>query len=247
MRRAYDHTALDTYIKRTYHRVTVGRQAELAGVSTRTIRLRREVLAACGKISPHKRAAIRLWSREEEEQLDDLLVAGLPMEEIALQIRRSVKAIQKRRNIRDARSGIEQVRTASGVARLFGINEKRITGWIQHGWLFARKNSDLKRAKYLIADQAILAFIHDRRTWLDWSPIDIIEPEWMDVAVRARFHADGYWMRLNEVAEHFHYHPSHVRKWACNGVLAATKHSDAWFVWSADLDRFTPPEDRRFR
>jgi hypothetical protein len=190
---------------------------------------------------------------------------GMPVKSIAKKLKRGVPAVytQISRNgmgVSTLRGSIGLgVRSASSVARMFGVADTTVALWIGRGWLSAKRDNTWRsqhkkkarkvgRPRYLVTDTSLMDFMHERAAWVSWSVRGITDPDWQAYATDARTAAGGEWLSTLDLAARYHYIDSTVLGWFYRGSMGNVT-TILWrqtrYFWSADLRGFQPPQERR--
>jgi len=211
----------------------------------------------------------RAWTEDERLTVAAMLQDGHSLTTIARKVNRTIRAIytyMERRadaNIKALRAADgATVRSARQVALLFGVTDMMVLGWIERGWIKARRNgtyvktgkrgprraSKQARARFLITDDALVTFIERRDLWPAWSPLLMTDRDWQAYAVDVRANAGGHWIATKELAARYGYDADTVNGWYRLGHTAgieSVRVGNGRYFWSADLAGFVPPCERR--
>lgn len=245
------------FIVRTYATLTAAKQAaRLPGRTRRAVLLKREQLLRAGTINAAERAHRAAWTDDQVQTVIEMLHDGLPLRKISKRIERSVPAIE----IRIEQMGLtvrelRQARSIHAVAALFGVGADTILRvWIKRGWLKVHvdrmsaaerrresRTTTIRRPKMYVTDDHLMAFVADRRAWPFWEVRRMTDPDWRETAAECRAAAGGYWMSVHDVGRRYGYSASMVQGWIRLGALKATRLTNAYFVWSTDLEDWSPP------
>lgn len=253
----------DAILVQTNATHTTPQQAKLLGMTVNSIRGRRGHLKKRGLLPDTERAYGRAWTEDERAELESLLMEGMPIKRIAKRLRRGIPAIysqisRRGGSVRAIRTAIGLgVRSACKVGRLLGVADTTVALWIERGWLTARRDNtwrDHNKAKarkhgrphYLVTDEALMNFMAVRAAWPSWQVERIKDEDWRTYAADIR--AAGAWLSTLAVAARYHYTDSTVNGWYQRGEMAGVA-TVVWrqtrYFWSADLEHFIPPQERR--
>lgn len=132
----------DLYLTETDARLTAAQQADQLGRSVNSVIQRRDRLIREGRLL-HKRPR---WTAEQDEELFQLVEAGLSLPRLAKTLQRSPQAITGRlwalgtSLSHERNSGAVRTRSATQVAQLLGVSTFLVLQWIRGGDLPATKN-----------------------------------------------------------------------------------------------------------
>ena len=224
--------------------------AHLPGRSAQSVVLRGRALhrgatprqqAAAKKAAGRKRD----WTPAEDGYLN-VAVGFVPIAEIAAELGRSETAIRiraKRRGLKwyVLNPGRQQDRgmTAHDVARLLGLRcSKRVTWWIEAGYLLADRHSVRVGPNRLwrIFPEDLEDFLR-RYRWL-YDPQRIRDRGWRTFV--AGLPAERY-VGVREAARLLPYTPGGINELIRRGDLEAYKHGPNWKIPLSAVRRFTPP------
>lgn len=190
------------------------------------------------------------WTRDEDAALVRLIGMGTPVAVVARRLGKAEKTVYEwalvhHGGVRALRGGIlSQAQTA----QVMGVHVSIVRRWIKGGLLVATRSRRGRRrpsgellTHYAITPAALTAFLRDRNTWMAWHADDIVDPVWRQRAQLARRTTYGHWLTPCEVGARLHYDGSAVREWIRRGYIVARRWGACWYVWSFDLDGFTPP------
>lgn len=233
----------DAFLISTHSGLSTHQQAEKLARSHAGVTSRRVALMRAGRLDPCQRKTCRRWSAEEDQRLLELLGEGLPLTRIASILHRTYTAISERCQkiggvpwLRRPENG-HQVRTASEVGALFGVDYRRVCHWIEGGWLKARRNRKMLHSHWLITDSALMDFVSDRRSWFAWKAERITDPDWREMAVWERRRARGRWLTTGQAAQHIGSNKWFILRQIVAGKLPAVRHGQQrYYVWSGDLE-----------
>lgn len=229
------------YVIDTYPTHTVQQQADHLGRTYSAIRGLRSKLIRAGRINA---TPLRPWTPADDEQLIELICDGVGMHRIARKLDRTHRAVKTRLEhhggIAAIRSLLHSPLPILDVARLFGVHHHRVQRWVHWGWL-TTKRGRRKHEPRLILQESIAAFIANPRYWMAWEPKHMTDPDWRAEAERLRAEADGFWVPLNDWTVARGYHNAYASKWVRSGLIPAVHELDRYWVWSTDLEQFTPP------
>jgi hypothetical protein len=194
----------------------------------------------------------RPWTENERRVVVDMLSDGAAMWRIAREIGRSPEAIKVYAGrhlggVRHARTRhVIRTRNSREVAALMGWScSKKVALFIASGALPAKRRRGRWGGEWLIDDTDLVSFLHDRRYWMAWDVGAITDDDLRQAAQAARDDAGGEWIRLSDWCKAHHYVNKTGTVWARKGYFAsAVQWSTHWYVWSAELAAFTPPNER---
>jgi hypothetical protein len=244
------YTTEDTaYLIETHHTHSARQQAAALGRTLHSITSKRRELLRAGLVSPARRA----WTHNELDDVIEALQDGLPTAAISKKLgTRSTEAVRavlprRRMPIRGIRAGVIAVRTPLAVSILFGVHNRVVYDWIKERLLHARRSNPSTRARHaqrLVSDEALLRFIHDRRTWFRFDPRRITCPDWRRAAITAR--RGGRWVSVNELAHLLCCSAPYARVLVREGrlELETARHARQWYVWVDDGAKPTIPAGR---
>lgn len=192
------------------------------------------------------------WSDDEDHTLMELLAEGMPVRKIVRRLPgRTEKSIRTRIAHRGYQvRGLRASRSLRGVSLLFGVSPKQVQRWVERGWLkvyrdikpkHARTQDVIPRAHFCVSDDHLMQFLECRISWVTWDANRITDPDWQAAALDIRAGAGGEWLNVRDVAARYGYSPSVVWDWIKLGILQATRITNSYYVWSADLNGFRPP------
>lgn len=239
----------------THARLAPAEQAQALGRTYYAVIRQRWRLSHSGRIRATESVLLRhRWKPEEDELIRDRIERGHNVPMIAKELRRPVASVTERiakhlGGMGKLRGGVLAVRTQTEVARLFGVTFHSVSDWIKYGWLTARKNASWRkqaprrkgpyeRHHWLITDDALLTFIHNRLTWPTWKPQWITDPDWRREAQEARDKAGGCWLSVKQIAAQRGVSEVVVRRWYRKYGLPSYQIGCQYYIWSADLEAF---------
>lgn len=259
----YYTAAEDQFLIDTHATHSMAAQAAHLGRSRNAIAQRRQHLTRAGLVSPATRKNSRPWTEDDRMRAVLMTQEGRSVASMARSLRRTPAAVLCHLSARGISiSGIRRdplmtTRSAAQVARLFGMNERAVLGWIAKNLLAARRNRKYrptaarqKSAGYTfwrITDDALYAFISDRTHWPLWDVERMTDPDWRSYAAATRQAASGRWLTVGEVGARFCYSEAAVQRWIRCGLLPAMHARDAYWIWSEDSDGFLPPLVTRYQ
>lgn len=240
------------YIAKTYATHTAQQQADALGRSVFATNHQRSYLLKAGKIKMHQRTYNAPWSQDEQDSVKEYLKEGWSARRIAKKLGRSPAAVVCWLNSRGLTVREErQRRTVQQVAALFGVCDETVFNvWIPRGWLKVhrdivphkeRRGRRKPRPQHYVTDEQLAEFVADRRGWPFWDPRWMTDPDWRETAQELRDAAGGHWLSVVEVARRYAYSESIVRGWIRARLLKAERLTNAFYIWSTDLEGFTPP------
>lgn len=187
------------------------------------------------------------WTVNEEQQVIELLQAGVVGRSLERRTGRSVRAIRLFFNkrgitISDLRRDVGGCRTMLEVARLMNVPHQTVYDWIMAKELAqagpVRRTREPHR---YITDDALMTFLAYRPAWPDWEPNAMTDADWRGYAEEQRAVAGGRWLTTADIASRYHVAPGTVTGWIARGALVAMERKRRYYVWSATLDTFIPP------
>lgn len=136
------------------------------------------------------------------------------------------------------------IRSASGVARLFGVAPAVVSHWIANGHLRATRNHsiaarkrDSGRRQFVIQHEDVLAFLAYRPAWMLWQPSQITDETLRMEAQRLRAAADGEWIKIQSLARAHYISAITLRERVhARGVPFVRDGSTMW-IWSTNVSR----------
>lgn len=227
-------------------------QAARTGLAYATITDYRQMLRAEGLLPPVARCSL--------DDIAEYIQDGLSVNDIARKLKVHPDSVSRR--LRDARvriadlrdAGLARVHTAVDVARLMGVSHATVRQWIARGWLHGRRNhggqpaKHPKKRKWLITEQALIAFLSVREAWPGWQPASVRDPDLRAEASRLRIASGGHWLKVADLARRCGYHSNYGDDWVRLGLLSSARvmrYGRAWYVWSVDVADFDPTRHLR--
>lgn len=201
----------------------------------------------------------RRWTEDDRALFDLMTQQGYGALDIARKLKCDVTRIYNYSSggklIAARNQAGARVRSMEDIRRLFGVNKMSPTYWRQRGWLKARRNrayshriGKAERPQYLVSEDALMDFIQTRESWVAWECATMTDVTWRAYAEDVRRAAGGRWLTTKDMAARFGYDEKTPPEWRRRGILggvALVKYGSALFFWSADVDQWTPPMERR--
>jgi transposase len=198
-----------------------------------------------GLLDKTQRKLSRHWTDEQDQELILLFREGLTTRQIARRLGRSRDSVQCHCQqlggidwLRRPKDGL-QVRTVSEVAQLFGVGHRVVQYWLRRGWIEGQRNSKRKGCETLISDVSLVALLSKHQTWLTWKPERMTDPVWQKQAAWERRRNPHCWLSLKQAAARASSWSKTLWRAIAAGTLPAQRHGRFWFVWSADLDKWS--------
>lgn len=189
----------------------------------------------------------RPWTQEEVDLLDELLDAGRDDAWIARRLGRSPNAIKIRRQRMGLPSRRGRGSTARAVGALLGLAcSKRVTWWIEQGWLRAYRGQRIGRSRreWVIQEDALLEFLQNPAHWHLWDVEAITDAGLREWAREMR--GEARYLTTGEVARRYFVSTNAVQSWISRGLLPAVRRAN-WLVPEQALADFVPPYNRSKR
>lgn len=180
----------------------------------------------------------RNWTPEMLAQVDKYLSQGRTDTWIGKRLGRTATAVQGARERYGLVVRTKQTNTSAKVARLLGVRcSKTVVWWIREGWLRGRRAGDV----WHISDDALQAFLEDRRYWHLWDVERVTDRDWRDWARELR--AGDRFLTTREAGDRIGVQHETVNNWIHRGLLPAVRRGN-WLIREADLVGFVAPIDR---
>ena len=196
------------------------------------------------ELRPNWRQEPKFWTPERVTRLEGYLEQGLSDEVIARRFGVSSDAVNLARKRHRVDSRTRLTLNSRKVAAQLGIPcSKTVVGWIEAGWLKARRGPARGgNRQWLIKEEAVLDFLRDPAHWHRWQPEripDICFREWaIEVRAGVRF------LTVGEVAARYSVIVNMVGQWIHKGWLPAVRHAN-WLIRESDLAGWVVPCERR--
>lgn len=198
--------------------------------------------------------------------LIEMIESGIPTRRIWAQTGLTRGQFHKRLKraglgIRDIRGSLMQVRSATAVGQLFGVDVGVVGNWIRFRLLAAQRAPVLpsrkrktrrggrvgNRTHMHITDSALMDFLALRKSWVCWEPAQITDPDWRSEAERLRAAATGHWEQANLLSRQLGYSDGVVAAWIDRGVwpVETTTYGPYRYVWVPNRGLPPPPKRKR--
>ena len=161
----------------------------------------------------------RDWTHEDVDRLVAMLDNGRDYDYCARQLRRTRTAIiVKTKRLKCKMTNRPTVLTAREVARVLGVScAKTVAGWIDQGWLKARRAGRIWRITW----DDLMAFLENPAGWISWEPERITD---VDVREQARALRHDRLLTQGEVAARYHVGVETVGQWLDKGWISAQRY-----------------------
>lgn len=135
--------------------------------------------------------------------------------------------------------GINGFLTMRAVSRIFGVDAKTVSWWIDSGWLKGSRfpvGMGPYRARK-IAHEAIYDFIEDDRYWHLWQPVRMKPGDFREWAEESR-DGKGQFLTSGQLGKLTFYTHSWIRHLIVRGIIKARKHGPNWKIPEEEADKF---------
>jgi hypothetical protein len=199
-------------------------------------------------ISPRLKHAARYrrWTAAEEQEILELVQAGMSWPQIERKTGRSTASIWAHftsigQSIRDLRRTVGGCRSTYELSQLMGVGAWLVDRWVAAGEIAATRLTKTQRIRY-VTDDALMAFLADRAAWPDWEPAAITDPDWRAYAQELRDAAGGRWLDTTALVQRYHVSQQRAWEWCKHGLIPGRyRRGRFWYVWSAALEGWQPP------
>lgn len=191
------------------------------------------------------------WTPDEVVQAELMLSGGAHLRDVSRAIGRGYEAVShafRRRGM-----GLRQMRTdvytLADLEHIFGVRWEMLQRWIDAGELTLRPSRFKRRQRRpcYVTPEALTAFLAHRNAWPDWAPSLITDPVVREEAEHYRSLTLHRWLTIPELADRYCVSSRTIHDWVRimqREGLAVQQRGRWWYVWSEDLDGWTPPTER---
>ncbi len=181
----------------------------------------------------------RRWTQAELDELDELLAQGKTDGSIARHLKRTAAAVQVRRKLEGIDCVSKRTLSARRAAALMGRPPDTVTHWCQRGFIDATRSVRRGRSQqWLIAEDALMAFLQKPNYWPAWSPERITDAGLREWAMELR--AGRGLLTVGQLAKRYCVTTHTVNYWLRQGLLPSIKFTNR-YVLECDLAGFVPP------
>lgn len=192
----------------------------------------------------------QLWTPEEADQLRNLIACGWSVRRCSGVLGRPIGGVYhwllRHGGIDAMRHTTFATRSGREVAAMLGVSYRLVRRWIDWGWLrahrnYARQSRRAKRLRFLVPDEALEDLLASPRSWLYWSPEQIADRDWREVADQMRLrHGGGQFWTTLALARARGVHQRTVQLWVEEHKASAWYAHERWYVWADGRGRLLP-------